>query len=138
MQISSRAKILARIPRPSEKAVENGLSQASGLGERIHERKMQHDLIANQKRDLERKLAGGNVEFINRASVLAYVDNLRDLLQKGTVAERRAFLRSFVKRIDVFPDEVKLEYRIPEGNKKVERSLREVLPSITYGGAYGI
>jgi site-specific DNA recombinase len=116
-------------------AIENGLSQASDLGERIHERKTQYDLIAVQKDDLERKLAGGNVEFINRASILAYVDNLRDLLQKGTVAEQRSFLKSFVKRIDVFPDEVKLEYRIPVGNKKTEQSLREVLPSITYGGA---
>ena len=61
------AEVKKRLDRLID-AIESGQFQSPDLGERIHERKGQYDLIEKQKRDLEKKLAGGNVEFINRAS----------------------------------------------------------------------
>jgi len=39
--------------------------------------------------------------------------NLRDLLNESSLAERRAFIRSFVREVTVTGEEVKLNYTIP-------------------------
>ena len=41
------------------------------------------------------------VELLEASVVRAYVDNLKALLSKGSIVERKSFLRSFVKRIEV-------------------------------------
>lgn len=114
-------------------AVENGQAVAADLADRIHERTMQCDLMETQKMELGQKLKGGTVEFISHAAVLAYVDNLRSLLDNGTIAERRAFLRSFINRIEIFPDEVVIKYRVPSGNKQGEQPVMAVLPMVSSG-----
>lgn len=40
-------------------------------------------------------------------AVRAYVEDLRNLLDEGEVAQRKAFLRSFIKKIIVVKDMVK-------------------------------
>ena len=42
-----------------------------------------------------------------------YVDDLKALLEEADNAERKTFLRSFVKRIVVDNDRVTLEYKLP-------------------------
>ena len=45
--------------------------------------------------------------------VARYVDDLRSLLEESTLAERKSFIRSFVKEIKVTGDEVLLTYTMP-------------------------
>lgn len=116
-------------------AVERGDHQVAELSDRIHERKTQCDLLEKQKSELERKLktGSGSIEFINRASVLHYVDNLRSLLDKGTPGERRMFLRSFIDRIEIYSDEVVVNYHVPLGTEKVEPTRTGALPLVSCG-----
>ena len=58
--------------------------------------------------------------------------------QRQMIAERKSFLRSFIKRIEINRNEVVVHYHLPlPQNEKGER-VREVLPMVTPGGAGGI
>ena len=45
--------------------------------------------------------------------IRSYVEDLRALLGSASILEQKAFLRSFVKRIDVSNSEVKVDYTLP-------------------------
>ena len=71
-------------------------------------------------------------------TVKSYAQDLRGLLEESDFTERKAFLRSFVKRIEVGRNEVTVHYKIPlppEGKTKERVS---VLPIDTFCGAGGI
>jgi site-specific DNA recombinase len=59
--------------------------------------------------------------------VLGYVQNLKTLLSNGTFIEQKAFLRSFIKRIEFEPGQVAVDYTIPMPIGKDRTSEREVL-----------
>ena len=64
------------------------------------------------------------------------VDELHDLLKEGTLAERRTFIRNFVKEIIVTGDEAVLSYSMPTLPGKVVIGKEGVLPTVQYGGRY--
>ena len=66
---------------------------------------------------------------------MGYVDNLRNVLDKGTLQERKAFLRSFVRSIKVTGDDVKLSYMMPVPPEWLAEEKVRVLHSVRYGGA---
>ena len=70
-------------------------------------------------------------------TVGAYVTDLRNLLEESEVAQRKAFLRSFVKKIVVEKEKAKLYYNlpVPPDGRKVETV--GVLPIDTPSGAEG-
>ncbi len=70
--------------------------------------------------------------------VTGYVKDLRSLLQEGTLAEKKSFIRSFVKKIEVAGNKLLLSYTmpLPQGGKSEERV--GVLYSVHYGGDRGI
>ncbi len=49
---------------------------------------------------------------IELEAISGYVDDLRELLKEGLLAERSAFIRSFVKDVRVTGDEAVLSYSI--------------------------
>jgi site-specific DNA recombinase len=59
--------------------------------------------------------------------VLCYVKDLKALLSKGALSEQKAFLRSFIKRIDFEPKWVTLSYTIPMPMAGDKESQNEVL-----------
>jgi site-specific DNA recombinase len=67
-----------------------------------------------------------------------YVMDLQKLLDESEVAQRKAFLRSFVKKLIVDMDIVKLYYvvLVPPDGKRMETT--RVLPINTPSGAGGI
>jgi len=62
-----------------------------------------------------------------------YVQDFADLLQKGSIAEQKSFLRSFIKRITVNHPNIEIEYTIPLIKKKAEHHKNEVLPLLQSG-----
>jgi hypothetical protein len=67
--------------------------------------------------------------------VKACVEDLRGILERGTVMQRKSFLRSFVRRIGIRNNEAEIEYTCPlsvSGNRK-----SEVLPIGKYGDPTG-
>ena len=64
----------------------------------------------------------------------SYVNDLRNLLNDSSIAERKSFIKSFVKEIVVTGDNVSLRYTIPiSKNGLVEENLG-VPHIVRYGG----
>ena len=53
------------------------------------------------------------VELADLKTVKGYVNDLRDTLDGGSLSDRRAFIRSFVKEIAVSQQEIRLSYTLP-------------------------
>ena len=65
---------------------------------------------------------------------MVYSDDLHNFLKEGSLAERRDFIKSFVKEVRVSGDEAVLSYSVPILPKKVGIEKEAVLPSVNDGG----
>ena len=61
--------------------------------------------------------------------------DLHDLLKEGSLTERRAFIRSFVREVKVTGNEVVLSYSMPLLSERATIEKTGVLPTAQYGGA---
>jgi len=71
-------------------------------------------------------------------TVEQYVQDLRSLLNESPLAERKSFIRSFVKEVRVTGNKVLLNYTIPLPPKGLMTEETTVLSTIHYGGAHCI
>ena len=117
-------------------ALETGKLAVKDLAPRIKELKAQIDDLEEKRLDLAESIQGAKVELLEGSVVKAYVDDLKALLCKGSIVEQKSFLRSFIKRVEVNPRQVVIDYTIPLSTKKVEPLAREVLP-FEYSGSPG-
>ncbi len=62
-----------------------------------------------------------------------YVDDLRGLLEKSSIIERRGFLKSFVDRIEVGDSEVNMYYTIPMPPSSLAEETVGVIPFVHHG-----
>ena len=53
------------------------------------------------------------VELADLGLIKQHVDDLRSLLDEGTLLERKSFVRSFIKEINITDGEAVLNYTIP-------------------------
>ena len=86
--------------------------------------------------DLKENIRDFKVGLIDASIVKDYVDDLKALLNKGSIVERKSFLRSFSKRIEVNLPQIIINYTNPLETRKVEVLTREVL-SVNYAGSSG-
>ena len=119
-------------------ALETGKLDLGELAPRIS------DLIS-RKKDLQQAIAeaqkAGYEEPINTADIneiKRYVDDLRVVLNSASVLEQKAFLRSFVKRIDVSKSDVTINYILPMPLLNDYRETVGVLGFKQNGGRYWI
>ena len=76
----------------------------------------------------DRRVALANLDMVSR-----YVVDLRGLLARSELAERKAFIRSFVKEIRVIGDEVVIIYTVPLISNEAFVDKERVLPIVQYG-----
>ena len=76
------------------------------------------------------------VELVDLEIASTYVEDLHDLLKEGSLTERRAFIRSFVKEIKVTDGQAVLSYSMPLISDKAIIDKEGVLPTVPYGGRY--
>jgi site-specific DNA recombinase len=77
------------------------------------------------------------VKHMDAEVVKAYAKDLQRLLGEVDILESKAFLRSFIKRIEVDGGSAKIDYVLPmPPDAKTNESL-EVLPMVTFGGEGG-
>ena len=115
-------------------ALETGKLEMKDLAPRIKQLKAQIDDLEGKRLDFAESIQGAKVELLEGSIVKAYVDDLKALLSKGSIVEQKSFLRSFIKRVEVNPPQVVIDYTIPLSTKKVEPLAREVLP-FEYSGS---
>ena len=77
------------------------------------------------------------VDQVDVSVVQRYARDLRSLLEDSDYTERKAFLRSFVKRIVVDQEEVTVHYKLPLPPDGKSKDKIAVLPIDTFGGPFG-
>lgn len=108
-------------------AFEKGTLSDEDAGPRIKELRIEQEKLQRVKDEI---LAEGEADkpyLLNAKQILEYVKDLKELLVEGTFTEQKAFLRSFIKRIDYKPNEIAISYTIPMPVGRERMSLEEVL-----------
>ena len=117
-------------------ALETGKLEVGDLAPRITALKSQIDELQNRRFDAMTHAGQFEPQPLDYSTVKTYVDDLKDLLSKGSIMEQKSFLRSFVKRIELDLPQVVIDYTVPLPTRKAEPLSREVLP-ITPSGSPG-
>jgi len=76
-------------------------------------------------------------EQVDIATVRTYAQDLRGLLEEADLIERKAFLRSFIKRVEVNKKQVTVHYNLPMPQNTQSREQVGVLPIDNLGGEGG-
>ena len=116
-------------------ALESGSIDLCDLAPRIKKLKTEIDQLQEKVNRHRLDIAANQLARpISKTELKRYVDDLYSLLSDGEFFERKQFLRSFIRRIDVDSPQVEVSYTIPLKQKPPKES--EVLSIVTYGGVY--
>ena len=115
-------------------AIETGKINLSELVPRIHELRSRQEQLQLRRIEIENQMSDRRVELVDLETISSYVDDLQELLKEGSLAERRAFIRSFVREVKVTGNEVVLNYTMPTVPDSVTIEREGVLPTVQYSG----
>jgi hypothetical protein len=101
---------------------------------RIRELQQRQQGLHTKRIEIESQMLDRKVELADLEMIPHYVDDLHNLLKQGSLTERRAFIRSFVKEVRVTGNEAVLSYSTPILPEKVVIEKEGVLPTVQYGG----
>ena len=104
------------------------------MAPRIQQLRQRQQQVQTRKWELEALLANRRAELADLETVTRYVDDLRNLLNESSLAERKSFIRSFVKEVKVTGDEVLLTYTMPLPPQGISQEKVGVLYSVQHGG----
>jgi site-specific DNA recombinase len=94
-------------------AIETGKISLDDLEDRIRELRRQQAQLQARRLEIETNMSDKKVELVDLNAMTGYVAELQEILKEGTLAERRAFIRSFIKEIKVTGDEALMTYSPP-------------------------
>ena len=94
-------------------ALETGKLDLNDLAPRIKELRAKQDELSKARVVAEAEMTLQGYQHLDTEAVNSYVTDLRNILDESEVAQRKAFLRSFVKKIVVEKERVKLHYNLP-------------------------
>jgi DNA invertase Pin-like site-specific DNA recombinase len=115
-------------------ALETGKIQLADLAPRIQQLRQRQEQLQTAKWEMEQQLSDRRVELADVETVAHCISDLRNLLNESSLAERKSFVRSFVKEVKVTGDEVLLTYTIPMLPGGVTEEKLPVLSIVHYGG----
>ena len=140
-QLDSVLKEIAEVNRRLDRlydAIETGKVTLDDLSQRIKQLKEQKVKLESQKWELEWQMKARKVELADLETVTQYVNELRDLLTESSIAERKSFIKSFVKEVVVTGDKAELKYTIPLSSDGPLAEDLEVPHIVRFGGDRGI
>ena len=103
---------------------------------RIRDLRSRQDQLQARRMEIESQTSDRKVELADLESITNCVDDLRELLTEGSTAERRTFIRGFVKEVKVTGNEVVLSYTMPVIPDNLTMEKEGVLPTVQYGGPF--
>jgi len=115
-------------------ALETGKIGLDDLVPRIRELRKRQEELNYRRIEIENLVSNRRVECADLETVTDYVEDLHELLSEGTLTERRAFIRSFVKDVRVNNNEVVLTYTMPLPPERDRLEGEGVLPFVHYSG----
>ena len=119
-------------------ALETGKLSLDDLAPRIRELRTRHDELGKAKIQLEAEMAAQGATHVDAEIVKSYAEDLKSLLKEADITESKAFLRSFIKRIEVNKSEAVIHYNLPVPPHRSDMQSAAVLPIDNYGGDRGI
>ncbi len=78
-------------------------------------------------------MAGNSCISVDSDEIRAWVQDLRALLNTGSIMEQKTFLGPFIKKVTVKQRKVTIDYTIPIHGANTGSPTREVLPLIQNG-----
>jgi site-specific DNA recombinase len=117
-------------------ALETGKIQLADLAPRIQQLRQKREQLQAAKWKLEQQLSDRRVELADAKAVAGCLSDMRDLLTEGSFAERKTFIRSFVKEIKVTGDDALLTYTMPILPGGVTEERLSVLSIVHCGGPF--
>ncbi|MDO9580840.1 MAG: recombinase family protein, partial [Bacteroidales bacterium] len=118
-------------------ALETGKLTLDDLAPRIKELRAKQDELSKARVIAEAEMMLQGYQPININIMASYVTDLRNILDESDVAQGKAFLRSFVKKIVVEKERVKLYYNLPVPPDGRKMDTVGVLPIDTPSGPKG-
>jgi site-specific DNA recombinase len=116
-------------------AIETGKVAQDDISSRIHELKDRQGELSKAQLLVEAEMVATGEERIDIEMVKTFGQDLKAMIEEANIPERKAFLRSFIKRIEINGDQARVTHKLPlpTGKERVA-----VLPIETFGGAKGI
>ena len=93
--------------------------------------------MSKARLQIEAEMIACGVQDVKLATVQAYASDLRNILEESDFTDRKAFLRSFIKKIVVYGERVVVTYKLPQRTPGVSNEIEEVLPIDNVGGPKG-
>ena len=90
-------------------------------------------IVESDLDDVRRRLEKRRAELPSTPEIKRYVADFREFLQAGTIPERKALIRNFVKGIKVDRDEVSIRYTIPMPSDGATQDQESVLDFVQSG-----
>lgn len=118
-------------------AIETGKLTIDDIAPRLKDVKAQIETLNNQRIELLNNLQAPKTPPFGMDTLKTYVEDLTDLLMNNTILNRKLFLKSFIKKINVTYPRLDIEYTFPLPTKK-EPHVSEVLSLKQIGVADGI
>lgn len=118
-------------------ALETGEFKGGELAPRIKGLFQKKEELQQARIEAEEVLKYHNVELASRAVVHEYVQDLRGLLEESSIISQKAFLRSFVERIEVDDTNAKVIYTMPVPPDNAPTDMVGVLPIVPDGPPLG-
>jgi len=109
---SQRADAQKRLDRLYE-ALEDGKLDLADLAPRIRKWRSRRDELAIKHDGLQTQAAGPPALLVSEATIELYVHALHRLLERGSMDARKAFLRSWIQRIEARGYELTIRYTLP-------------------------
>ncbi|AQU05286.1 serine recombinase [Dehalococcoides mccartyi] len=113
-------------------AVESGKIPLADLAPRIRDLRLRNEKLQERKIQITTQLSDRKVELASPEIVKSYVKDMRKILEESELTGKRAFLRGFIKKIDVINHQGVIHYLLPINGVLEERI--GVLPIVQYGG----
>lgn len=98
------------------------------LAPRIREMNTRYNELSKARIQTEAEMIDRGAEQVNAALVKACAQDLRSLLKDADPTERKVFLCSFIKRIEVNKKQVRVYYNLPMPQGGQTRERAEVPP----------
>ncbi len=108
-------------------ALESGKLDLEDLAPRIKELRIHQQEMQKQRDHLLSSVNSEASESLDTDTVIGYVKELEQILGEAPFLQRKTFIRSFVKRVEVNPKKVVVDYTIPLPLETKRTSTREVL-----------
>ena len=114
-------------------ALETGKVDIEDLAPRIKEHRIQQRELEEKRDELLEKMNKDTPKVMNLNAIQQYVSSLKALLGSASFLEQKAFLRTFIKRVELNTPQIVIDYTVPLPLEGELTSTEEVLRIDTIG-----